>query len=207
MISVITGDIINSRNVSPDDFLIPLRSVLQQYGTQPENWDIFRGDSFQLAIRTPETSFQTLLHLKAAIKSHNQLNVRLALGLGTVSYTSNAISEANGNAFINSGDAFERLKEEKTTILCTSDNKEQDTILNASLKLVDIITENWTQNTAELVKYIIEYPEKNQQEIGNLIGIKQNTVSERQKRSQIDALFSFDKYVFRAYIQMLKSQS
>ena len=48
MKAVLTGDIVNSRAFMgwQDD----LTEVLNRYGSSPKNWEIFRGDSFQLIV-------------------------------------------------------------------------------------------------------------------------------------------------------------
>ncbi len=53
--------------------------------------------------------------------------------------------------------------------------------------------DNWTVNSAEVVQLTIENPKLNQQELGKLIGIKQNTISERQKRAYLEELKAFNE--------------
>jgi hypothetical protein len=47
-----------------------------------------------------------VLLLKATIKQHKALDVRMAIGIGTIDYTSNKVTESNGSAFINSGNVL-----------------------------------------------------------------------------------------------------
>jgi hypothetical protein len=49
-----------------------------------------------------------VLLLKATIKQHKALDVRMAIGIGTIDYTSNKVTESNGSAFIR--ECFEGLK-------------------------------------------------------------------------------------------------
>ncbi len=57
--------------------------------------------------------------------------------------------------------------------------------------------DNWTVNSAEIIKKQIENPNKIQTEIAQLIGINQEAVSKRMKRAnleeilELNALFSY----------------
>ena len=50
MIAVITGDIINSKKSSPKLWLEALKTILNNYGSSPLVWEVYRGDSFQLEV-------------------------------------------------------------------------------------------------------------------------------------------------------------
>ena len=52
MIAILTGDIVNSReNINQASWLAPLKKLLNSFGKGPEQWEIYRGDSFQLEIK------------------------------------------------------------------------------------------------------------------------------------------------------------
>jgi hypothetical protein len=51
------------------------------------------------------------------------------------------------------------------------------------LKLGLIAMDNWTVNAAEIVKTTMENPGKLQEELGKIVGIKQNAISNRMKRA------------------------
>src|SRR5687768_13196988 len=100
MIAVITGDIINSRQVEDQQiWLAPLKKVLGATGSTPQHWEIFRGDSFQVEVAEPENSFLLALKLKSAIRSIKGLDVRMAVGSGDKTFNAARISESNGPAF------------------------------------------------------------------------------------------------------------
>lgn len=48
MIAVITGDIINSRAEDVSLWMPVLKKELQKIGERPKDWEIYRGDSFQI---------------------------------------------------------------------------------------------------------------------------------------------------------------
>lgn len=203
MISIITGDIINSQSAKlPKAFLAQIRKSLGRFGEEGKTWEIFRGDSFQLEISTVEDVFWTAVYIKAALKTSKNLDARMAIGIGEKTYESDNISEANGSAFVRSGIAFEILKPEKSNLLLNTGKPDFDREMNVYLQLTLIAMDRWTSNSAEIIKLAIENPTLNQRELGKLIGIKQNTVSERQKRASWDELKNFDR-VFRKKIRQL----
>jgi hypothetical protein len=51
--------------------------------------------SFQLVVDLADALVIALL-LKATIKQHKALDVRMAIGIGTIDYTSNKVTESNG---------------------------------------------------------------------------------------------------------------
>lgn len=205
MISIITGDIINSKKVSPHKWMDPLKAALSKFGNSPKNWDIFRGDSFQVEISNISEAFWVTVYLKSCIKTIKGLDVRMSIGIGYKTTDTGKISEANGTAFQFSGEQFELLKEEKQSLAIKTKNKKTDDELNACIKLALIVMDKWTANSAEIIKLTIENPHLSQEELGKLIGIKQNTVSVRQKRAHIEELLLFNQMVFKERISELEN--
>lgn len=203
MISIITGDIINSQSAKlPRAYLEQIRKTLTRFGQEGKTWEIFRGDSFQLEVVQAEDAFWISVYIKAALKTSKNLDARMAMGIGEKTYAAKNISEANGSAFVRSGAVFETLKREKSNLLLNTGNLIFDKEINVYIQLALIAMDHWTPNSAEIIKLAIENPTYNQRELGKLIGIKQNTVSERQKRASWDELYAFDA-VFRTKIKSL----
>lgn len=193
MISVITADIINSRRVRTTSWLNPLKAELRKYGSSPKDWEIYRGDSFQLIIVDPSQALISAVKIKAAIKSTDKVDIKLAIGIGDKTHTALRVTESNGSAFINSGDKFELLKKEKHNLGIKSPWEAFDKEMNLYIKLGLIAMDNWTPNSAEMVKLALEHPNKSQEEIGQLIGIKQNAVSARLKRAYFTELMEMNE--------------
>jgi hypothetical protein len=180
MKAVITGDIINSRKVDSSVWIKTLRELLQSYGNEPENWEIYRGDSFQLVTEDTE-ALEIALIIKAAIRKHKELDVRISIGIGEIEYRSKKVTESNGSAFINSGEQFQELK--KNTLAIKSHSKEFDQIFNVIFQLMMLFANNWTPSTSEIIKLAIEDPSLNQKKIAKLLNKKtQSTISAALKR-------------------------
>ena len=79
-VAVITGDIINSRAKKDSrDWLEPLKKALATLGESPRQWQIYRGDSFQLRLDKPEYALDIAVWLKAVVRSTKGLDVRMAV--------------------------------------------------------------------------------------------------------------------------------
>ncbi len=191
MTSIITGDIINSKESNPKNWLNALKGVLNNCGNEPKQWEIYRGDSFQLEIK-PENALETGILIKATIKQFKNTDVRIAIGIGDKIYTSEKITEANGTAFVNSGECFEQLK--KNTLAIKSPFTAFDIQINIMLELAQLTMNNWTATTAKLVKAALENPDLNQKELAKHFNKTQGNISQGLKRSGFDEILKMIHY-------------
>lgn len=191
MIAVLTGDIINSRQGNVLQWLDTLKNTLNQYGQEPHDWEIFRGDSFQL-VTTPQRALLAAIHIKAAIKESKLYDVRIAIGLGKQTHKAKKIAESNGPAYINSGLAFENLK--KQTLAINANQPDWDQPLNIMLNLALLTANNWSSTVANVIVTVLEHPTKNQKEIATLLGKSQSNISEALKRGGYDEVMQLNTY-------------
>lgn len=193
MISVLTGDIINSRKSSPELWLKLLKNELNTFGKSPGYWEIYGGDTFQLRVDDPLKALTVAIRLKAVIKLQKPLDVRLAIGIGDITYKSKKITECNGPAFIHSGEKFKTLKKEKQKLAVKSEWPEFDTTINLCLKLGMIAMDKWSVNSAEMVALALSSPNHSQAELGKILKINQNAVSRRFSRAHFDVLMELNE--------------
>ncbi|MBU3821705.1 transcriptional regulator [Flavobacteriaceae bacterium XHP0103] len=191
--SVITGDIIKSRNqTNPDVWIDVLKKALSNLSSDQDYWDVYRGDSFQIEVKDWLNSFENAVYIKACIKTIKDLDVRIAIGIGDKSYEGKNVTESNGEAFVFSGETLETLKKEKQNLRIKTKNTELNEELNLYFKLALTFMDNWTPNSAEIVKLNFENPTALQSELGRLIGINQNAVSMRQKRAHLEEILELN---------------
>lgn len=212
MIAVIKGDIIASRKlVNQAKWLLPLKSLLATWGENPKNWLIHSGDFFQIEIKNPGEALRKAFEIKALIKKVEPLNenkkistidVRMAIGVGEKNYAAESIAESNGSAFIYSSEKFELLKKENSTMGIKSPWKSFDDEMNLYLKLAGIFMDKWTVSSAELVQIIFNNPGITQEEIGKKLGIKQNSVSGRWNRANVNEVLELEA-IYRNKIRSL----
>lgn len=212
MIAVITGDIIASRKIiDQDKWLLPLKKMLATWGNTPKNWKIERGDSFQIEVLDVNDALKRALEIKSLVKKVepiderkkiSTIDVRLAIGIGDKTYSSENISESNGTAFINSGEKFDQLRKESITLGVKTPWQDLDEEMNLYLKLSSVFMDKWTVSSAELMHIILANPDITQEEIGKLLGIKQNSVSGRWNRANVNEILEVEE-MYRKKIQKL----
>ncbi|MCR9014141.1 SatD family protein [Aquiflexum gelatinilyticum] len=193
MLAVITGDIVDSRKLAnQQDWYLPLESLFNSWGPKNETWEIFRGDSFQVEISDSLEALKKAMFIKAtlkSIKSQSQqkrtapVDVRMAIGIGEREQNAESLGMRTGSAYINSGEAFEQLRTKEQNLLVKTPWEDFDKEMNLMLKLALIIMDNWSNNSAEIMKIILERPGLKQVEIGEILGIEQNSVSARLRRA------------------------
>ena len=200
--SVLTGDIIKSRSIkNPEVWLSTLKEALGASTPIASQWEIYRGDSFQLELEDITSSLKTAIYLKACIKTLKGLDVRVAIGIGDKSFSGESIVESNGEAFQFSGETLEVLKKEKVNLKIKTKNAALDKELNLYFKFALALMDNWSVNSAEIVKLALEQPQALQEELGQQLGINQNAVSSRLKRAHLDLILQLEQH----YRQKIKS--
>ncbi len=199
MTSIITGDIINSQKNTPNNWLNPLKTILNTFGSTPLTWEIYRGDSFQIEIKPTQALLACFL-IKATIKQFDNIDVRLAIGIGEKTYQSNKITESNGSAFVNSGLCFENLK--KSTLAIKSPFPEFDTIINIMLDLAQLTINNWSSTSSTLIKTTLETPRLNQSQLAEILKSTQSNISQGHKRAGFDEVSKLLQY-YQTKIQTL----
>ncbi|MTH14057.1 hypothetical protein [Flavobacterium sp. LC2016-01] len=201
MTSVITGDIIGSRQQKSNHWVEDLKKILSPFGKTPTEWEVYRGDEFQIEIKNPEDALLAAILVKAHLRTIKS-DARMSIGFGDKTYTAEKISESNGVAFINSGELFETLKKQKVTLAMRTGDFAFDEKMNLMLQLALTFMDSWLVQSAEFVAVAIENPTLSQEELGQKLGINQAAVSRRQKRAQFDLVMNLDRY-FRTQIKQL----
>lgn len=191
MTAVITGDIINSRKQPATEWLPLLKEILSRYGKNPSQWEIYRGDSFQLTI-SPERALLAAIHIKSGIKKVKDLDVRMAIGIGDQDHKAKKVSESNGSAFVRSGEGFDALKKQNMGIF--TGNPEEDELFNLLLNLALLSMNNWSTTVAEAIQTVLENPDKSQTELAEMLGKSQSSLSEALKRGAYDEISRLEEF-------------
>ena len=201
MTSVITGDIIGSRQQTSKHWVEDLKKILSPFGETPREWEVYRGDEFQVEIKNPEEALWSAILIKAHLRAL-KLDARMSIGFGDKTHEAEKISESNGSAFIHSGELFETLKKQKLTLAMRTGDAAFDEKINLMIQLALTFMDNWLAQQAEFIAVAIENPTLSQEELGQKLGINQAAVSRRQKRAQFDLVLQLDRY-FRIQIKQL----
>lgn len=117
---VLTGDLVGSRDLSPDQLAI-VRARLLEAAARCAAWQdglmigvprFFRGDSWQLALAVPGEALRVALVIRAALIGLGLgIDSRIAIGIGAVDrLNSEDVSLSVGDAFTRSGAALDAMK-------------------------------------------------------------------------------------------------
>jgi hypothetical protein len=134
--AAITADIVNSTKLSRAEYkrlIKNLTGILQQY-----QHEFFRGDSFQVFIKSPAEALRILLQARAAAmklsgSSMPVADIRASIGIGSIKLPVKSFQTASGDIFVLSGRAFDNMsKDERLAIVCNEKNK----VVYLGLKIV-----------------------------------------------------------------------
>ena len=192
MIAVITGDIVNSREL-PSLWIEILKKALSALPKENTKWEIFRGDSFQIELPSQQ-ALLTSVYIKACIKTIKGADVRLSIGLGKkAKIATTKVTEASGEAYVNSGEGFDGLKSNKVNLVVKSPSAEFDEDMNLYFKLALIAMDSWSPIASEVVKQTIENQNENQDKIAKISGRSQSSISEALKRAHFSEIMELEK--------------
>lgn len=203
MHAVITGDIVGSTLIDNDyhSILKDLIGVIQARIDPDLKFEAYRGDSFQMLTGNIEKSLLMAVLLRAGFrsrsieqKSEDSWDIRLTLGIGTISSEITALGTMEGEAFIRSGRALDQMKKDQERLRVVTGEEKVDALFSASCPLLDDVIRGWSQSQAEAVFFSLSQPQLSQAEIGLKIGTTQRAVSKRLDASRIEVLKPFLQY-------------
>lgn len=205
MIAVLTADLIDSSLYEENVLLEVLNTLKKEFQKITEEYEvgdvrlqIYRGDSFQGIIKSPENALQIALQIKTAInrihlketkknKAYSKIaDFKIAIGIGVQDVEREAIAESNGPAFQYSGRTLDEMKTEHRKTKLKTDFKEINGEFNTSLYLLDTITDKWSTASAEVVYYLLKGLKE--REVAAAIHISQSAVNQRKKAAGWDAI-------------------
>ncbi|MGI9546693.1 MAG: hypothetical protein ACR2MM_05625 [Flavobacteriaceae bacterium] len=199
MIAILTADIINSAQYETEAWMRVLKAALSQWGEAPHDWEIYRGDEFQLRT-SPQQALKIAVELKARLKCIKDLDLRIAIGLGDEQYRGQGVSESNGTAHQRSGRMLEVLKKKKKNMGIDTGSPKHNRSLNLVIDLAMDFMDSWSTVSAEIAKISLAQPGITQTAIASELQIKQSAVSQRRKRARLSLVLDMLHY----YTQILK---
>jgi DNA-binding CsgD family transcriptional regulator len=186
-VSVITGDLVNSRQSDTTHYLSGLNALLSQLQQAKliEQFEIFRGDAFQ-AVAEPQSGLLLAVYIRIALKAMDaqRWDARIAVGLGT----KQAQSAGYGSAFVNSGQALDGLMK-NCRLALKNDNDQTNAIVSDLLPMLDHVVSRLSQTEARIVQARI-FATSNQ-EVAEKLQKAASTVSATLKRAAYEEIMRF----------------
>jgi hypothetical protein len=145
--------------VETSKWLDTLKSVLNIYGKEPIDWEIYRGDHFQCRV-SAVSAMKAAIHIKARMKQLQRIDTRISIGIGSEDYYAGRISESNGSAYVLSGESFDKMN--NLSLIFASENDELNKTMNTMIPLALLTADYWTPAVSETISMVLENPGVNQ---------------------------------------------
>ncbi len=159
-IAVLTGDVVASTGLPTGALKTVLDEIAQAFATM-QSWepgirgvgpDIFRGDSWQVALDNPRWALRAAVHVRARLIARGVADTRIGIGIGGFEGAlSQPVSHLSGEAFMLSGQALDGIGK-KRLALAAPDTGDDTTAFAATIvELCDTFVSGWTSRQAEFV--------------------------------------------------------
>ncbi|MBN2732954.1 MAG: hypothetical protein JXR26_11045 [Balneolaceae bacterium] len=201
--AVLTGDVINSSDAKGEEKDKLIQLLKEAFGAITKksksknpspSFDIFRGDSFQGVLADPAEALKAALIVRTTlIRNHSKnektdWDARIAIGVGSIDYLPENISEGDGPAFRNSGPVLDELKGDFKSAITESSGKYNHEF-KTYCAFLDAVINKWTPPQAEIVYRLLL--NKTKKEIGKDLDISQAAVHYRVKAAGWFAIREF----------------
>lgn len=158
VIAVITGDIVDSRNLSSahyDELLKQLKNELTSFeASDKATFDIYRGDSFQITFFCPWAALKAAILIRLKLKSNNyKIDVRQSIAIGNVKDLREDVKTSTGQAFILSGKNLDEMKSHR--LVFSSENKLLNRHIPIVVKLLDTHLSSLTSMQSEALYFYL----------------------------------------------------
>ena len=198
MISVITGDIVKSSSIRDENRAALLALLKKTFGeinntvlsASPANFEIFRGDSFQVVISQPELALITAVLIRAGLRGvmpesppegtrpGRTWDARLSIGIGEIFFDAGTAVESDGPAFRFSGTLLDEMKKTGSRLGIRTPWDDVNGELRVSCSFADQIISHWSAYQAQAVYHQLS-ENLTQQKLAERLGISQPGVSNR----------------------------
>lgn len=162
MYAVITADVVNSTHFPVEEigkWLQELIGLLEKEFDWKLRPEVFRGDSFQGVLESPEQALHVAVLSRAFMRSRQhakskETDVRVAIGIGNVSELTDRPGTSDGEAFRLSGRLADQMKKNKSRIAVAFPVVSHP--MNSALDLLETVVGEWTAPQAEVITGILQ---------------------------------------------------
>jgi hypothetical protein len=152
--AVITADIVNSTLLATQQekkLVSQISAVLKDH-----KFEFYRGDSFQIYCKDASRAYELVLHIRTIARSFSMIHdVRTSIGIGKVKTPVRMLRTATSEAFILSGRAFDKLKNNSERTQITSGNEKANTPLRIIAYYTDYLFTQLTPKQAAVVVVLL----------------------------------------------------
>lgn len=204
-LAVITSDFVDSTKLSSNKrkrlSVLVSDAVVFLMG-EKQNFQIFRGDSFQIRVPDPAYSLSIAMGLRVYFKAFGakedipNLDARVSIGVGGETLHRVAVGKSDGEAYRLSGLGLDAMPMQQLLAIHL-ENTTVPYFWDTLALFLDDILSNLTQAQAEALLWA--FKGKNQEEIAHALNISQAAVNQRLKSAKF-ALIKQSLHCFESYI-------
>ena len=189
--AVLTGDIVNSTKLGPEDEKLLLKKLHQIL--EPHTFEFYRGDSFQVYLGDHSAALETALLCRTAAIGINPeasptiSDVRISIGIGSVVHPVRDLSSAKGEAFLLSGRALDNLEKTQGRLVISV---EKNSLANLAFAgMANYINSIYRQMTAKQAEVILELLKgQTQQQVADKLKRSKSTISQHVTAGRWDEI-------------------
>lgn len=193
MTGIITADIVEStkmdvevRNALPE-ILNKMADSLREVTSL--RLEMYRGDSFQIVVddyaKAPFVAVLMRIGLmrNSCMANMRKLDARVSVGIGKVSYLADTIGKSDGEAFVLSGRAFDKLGK-KRLVVVTSDEKVNSELAVYESILDELLSDVTCARSRTIFAHLLN-PELTMEKIGHSLGMSKQAVSQAYRATRV----------------------
>ena len=208
MYATLSADLVSSTSLSISEVILVKQKMEDLFTMFSRKYfgfwgRVVRGDSIECVIPDPKDALRIALLIKMALKSldinpgdskklFQTYGARMVIGMGEMRIVDKIEGVMDGESIYISGRGLDEMGSPARGTLKIASKGDMQESLQAVCVLVDAILNNATQRQSEVVYY--KLLNKNEQEIADILKIKQSGVNQRSTGAQwyaIDAALKF----------------
>ena len=200
---VITGDVSNSQSYSDAEFreiIATLRERLTYYAEYyGGDFDIYRGDAFQLVVAQPQHSIAAAVGLRLALKAHaSGVDMRMSVAVGEAQFRPSEVKTGTGDAFVLSGRGLDNIKPHHLTFCSGEQTLDDKTQLLT--RFADAHINGLTQTQSQTLLAYLEATDKSHESVAAILDKNRSNVSRILNASNYKLIAEYLDYMERALI-------
>lgn len=187
MLSVLTGDFIDSRRWAPDeitrahDLLTAEANRIAAWSGGLTAYTRNRGDGWQMVLHRPDLDLRAALALRATLRAEGKtFDTRIAMARGDGVIPDRDLNAAHGPAFSDAGHALDTMDPALTL------RHTQGGALGAATTLADALSRDWTPAQARALRPMLAPDPPTHAEVAEAHGISRSAISQALAAARFD---------------------
>lgn len=212
--AVLTTDLVGSRHLPAKQLEARVHEVASlleaKLFKRKKTFEFYRGDSFQALLERPQEALRLALLWRAAMKAtvtdEQQWDIRVAIGIGSISHRGKTMAASGGSAFQYSGTLLDNIKRNSDARMAFhTEDETWNAALNTECILAEGIISRWTAIGAETIFQQLLFVET-QERLASRIGVTQSAIHKRLQTVGWPAIRHWEAYFRQSVLQQLKEK-